>query len=279
LQILPDFIKKRIVPNETYIIHSVLSKEQIGFPLMIDVGACEGDALLPFLNDGWVIHAFEPDQRNNSRLKKRTRNKSIIINSEAVSNKIQNQVDFYSSHESIGVGSLLKFSKFHELSQTVNTTTLKAYCDENNIDKIDYLKIDVEGHDKQVLEGLDWTRIKPSIVMCEYEYRKTKLLNYTMHDLIRFFEEKKYNVMVSVWNPLKKYGGPHKWCKFVYSDFKSISDDTWGNIIAARDDTLWDNLTGQAKKYSKIWSLNLYYYIRRWNNIALNPTLEKTNKA
>ncbi|MBN4080975.1 FkbM family methyltransferase [Caldithrix abyssi] len=270
MQILPNFIKKRIVPDETHIIHSVLSEELIHSPLMIDVGACLGDASLPFLNDGWVVHAFEPDQRNCVILKEKTKNKSIIINPVAVSNKIQNKVTFFSSHESIGVGSLSKFSNFHEFSHEVSVTTLGAYCNENEIDKIDYLKIDVEGHDKLVLEGLDWSKVKPSIVMCEYENRKTKMLNYTMNDIIRFFEVKGYRVMVSVWYPIKKYGGAHKWYKFVYSDFITISENTWGNIIATRDDVLWNKLVRQAKSCSKIWSLNFYYYIRNLNKLIVN---------
>ena len=37
---------------------------------MIDVGAHHGFALLPFLNMGWQIFAFEPDQKNREQLLK-----------------------------------------------------------------------------------------------------------------------------------------------------------------------------------------------------------------
>ena len=36
----------------------------------------------------------------------------------------------------------------------METTTLDDFIKENNIDKIDYLKIDVEGAEYRVLEGL-----------------------------------------------------------------------------------------------------------------------------
>lgn len=266
MNILLNFIRKNIIPDETQLIHSTLQKESIVNPLMVDVGACQGDALMPFLNDKWIVHAFEPDRNNYILLKERTLNHSIIINSKAVSNKVQDQVAFFSSQESVGVGSLLKFSNNHQYSHEVEVTTLGLYCSENNIDKIDFLKVDVEGYDKLVLEGLDWDSIKPSIIMCEYEDKKTKKLNYSMHDLILLLEDRGYKVMVSVWYPLNKYGGAHKWEKFVYSDFETISDDTWGNIIATNNDKLWNQLLIKAQSYSFIWSFNIYYFIRNWTN-------------
>lgn len=49
----------------------------------------------------------------------------------------------------------------------VAVTTLRAICEEHHIKEIDFLKIDVEGAEKAVLSGNDWTRFRPKIVLAE----------------------------------------------------------------------------------------------------------------
>jgi FkbM family methyltransferase len=46
-------------------------------------------------------------------------------------------------------------------------TTLRALCEEHGIKEIDFLKIDVEGAEKAVLSGNDWTRFRPKVVLAE----------------------------------------------------------------------------------------------------------------
>jgi hypothetical protein len=59
----------------------------------------------------------------------------------------RNQID--------GIGSLMNFSDFHDNFEKTTVTTLEIYCDEKYISEIDYLKVDAEGYDKLVLEGLN----------------------------------------------------------------------------------------------------------------------------
>lgn len=49
----------------------------------------------------------------------------------------------------------------------VAMTTLRAICEGHGIKKIDFLKIDVEGAEKAVLSGNDWTKFRPKIVLAE----------------------------------------------------------------------------------------------------------------
>jgi len=48
----------------------------------------------------------------------------------------------------------------------VPVTTLRALCGRYAPKQIDFLKIDVEGHDWNVLKGVPWDRIKPDVVEC-----------------------------------------------------------------------------------------------------------------
>lgn len=50
---------------------------------------------------------------------------------------------------------------------SVPVTTLAALFAEHGVEKVDFLKIDVEGAEAQVLAGADWSRWRPRIVLLE----------------------------------------------------------------------------------------------------------------
>jgi FkbM family methyltransferase len=49
----------------------------------------------------------------------------------------------------------------------VPVTTLKAVCQKYAVQLIDFLKIDVEGAEQAVLEGNDWARFRPKVIVVE----------------------------------------------------------------------------------------------------------------
>ena len=155
---------------------------------MIDVGACYGSTLLPFLKADYIIYAFEPDKKNREILNKYINYPNLTIDSRGVSNVIDNNVAFYRSEQSDGISGLSSFHESHFESQKINLTTLKHFCLEKNINSIDYLKIDTEGYDLLVLQGMNES-IMPKIIMCEFEDFKTKLNGYTWHDICSFLKK------------------------------------------------------------------------------------------
>jgi hypothetical protein len=46
-------------------------------------------------------------------------------------------------------------------------TTLAALCEKHRVERIDFLKVDVEGAEADVLAGNDWKRFRPKVVVCE----------------------------------------------------------------------------------------------------------------
>ena len=58
-------------------------------------------------------------------------------------------------------------SEFGKRSQamTMPVTTLQALCEQYAPDAIDFLKIDVEGAEREVLLGGDWRRFRPKVVV------------------------------------------------------------------------------------------------------------------
>ncbi len=50
---------------------------------------------------------------------------------------------------------------------TMPVTTLRTLCEQHAPPAIDFLKIDVEGAEREVLLGNDWRRFRPKIVVAE----------------------------------------------------------------------------------------------------------------
>ncbi|MDX2156339.1 MAG: FkbM family methyltransferase [Hyphomicrobiaceae bacterium] len=50
---------------------------------------------------------------------------------------------------------------------TTPMTTLASLCEAHGVEEIDFLKIDVEGAEGDVLAGNDWTRYRPKVVVAE----------------------------------------------------------------------------------------------------------------
>jgi FkbM family methyltransferase len=52
-------------------------------------------------------------------------------------------------------------------AMTMPVTTLRALCEQHAPGAIDFLKIDVEGAERDVLAGSDWRRFRPKVVLAE----------------------------------------------------------------------------------------------------------------
>lgn len=224
--------------DETKVIYHIFQNVLNG-EKMIDVGAHHGSAFLPFLNKGWQIFAFEPDQNNRLKLVENIKNNAnfykVKLDSRAVSNTSQSGRSFYSSKESTGVSSLSAFLTSHQFQQTVDTITLREALTGTSFNSVDFLKIDTEGHDIFVLQGFPWDDLKPAVIECEFEDSKTLLHGYTFHDLAQYLVDKGYVVYVSEWHPIIRYGIRHNWCQFTRYPCELAKPNAWGNILAFRD--------------------------------------------
>jgi FkbM family methyltransferase len=52
-------------------------------------------------------------------------------------------------------------------TESVKVTTLDKILDEARVDAIDFLSIDVEGHEIEVMRGLDFKKYRPSLILIE----------------------------------------------------------------------------------------------------------------
>jgi FkbM family methyltransferase len=236
--------KKRFDKNyfeEAFLIEEYFRSAKVNNGVMLDVGAHFGESFVKYLNDGWKVYAFEPDP-NPLKIKELNALKSdnLRIYDMAISNQSNKIMPFYSSDESTGISSLSAFTSGHKLIKNVKTITIKDFVELESVGKIDFLKIDTEGHDFFVLKGLPWEdkRIHPTVILCEFEDKKTNPLGYSYSELGDYLLSKDYVVYISEWYPIERYGVKHKWRKLTKYPAKLDDENGWGNYIAIKNHAL-----------------------------------------
>jgi FkbM family methyltransferase len=147
-----NYLKKSIV-NQTKAIKEVI---------MLDIGANIGSVSLPLIttHPNLKIYAFEPSPAVFSRLTQNVNlnpdvSDRIVLNNIALSN-VSGSVDFFVSNNenNSGVGSLGKMHNTLDNGVTVESKKGDDLIDQKIIPEPDLIKIDVEGFEAEVLEGL-----------------------------------------------------------------------------------------------------------------------------
>lgn len=127
---------------------------------IFDVGANTGEytrMLGSYFPDA-RIHCFEPAGAMFSILADNMRdNGNVVLNNFGISDERGKGVLYYDM-ETSGLASLYKrqldyFKIDFSKSEKVQIETLDGYCEKNHIEKIDFLKLDIEGNEWNALQG------------------------------------------------------------------------------------------------------------------------------
>jgi FkbM family methyltransferase len=136
-----------------------------------------------------VVHSFEPDPANYERLvgncllnglDGRIRTSRIALSSRA------GEAVLHMQPGRSGDGTLAGFGDEWAAHETVRTETLDSYLECNRIRRVDLAKIDVEGHEFEVLEGaaraLEHRVIRNLLI--EFNGSRLAELGHTLHDFL-----------------------------------------------------------------------------------------------
>lgn len=172
-----------------------LSRENL---ILFDIGANIGEysKILFYTSKKFKInvkiHCFEPTSSCYDELLIRYGggNNSFILNKMACSNSDGNSLIFYDEKKS-GLASLYKrnlgfYSINLDKNEKVDTIRLDNYIKREKIIHIDFMKIDVEGHELAVLEGLSSYLDNNFIDFIQFEYGGANLDSKTC--LLEFFD-------------------------------------------------------------------------------------------
>jgi len=167
---------------------------------LIDVGAHVGDYSQMLLDKSAErgvsvhLHLFEPRRSSFGVLRQRFGDMACVtLNEQALSRDDENRTIFF-DHEGSGLASLYQrnlkpYGIQLDQSETVTTGRLDDYIQEKALSHVHFLKIDVEGHEMAVLEGMGSHLDGGFVDFVQFEYGGADLdSGVTLMDLFDLFE-------------------------------------------------------------------------------------------
>ena len=199
------------------------------FKILIDIGAHKGESIKLFSKNFIIkkIISFEASPINFEYLKKKIEenkqgynNTEIVLENTALGaeDKIIEFNQFNESSSST-IKEIDKESKYYkrkfrlinflnnkETYQKIKIkiSKLKDYIEKNNIKKIDFMKIDTEGYEFEILLGLE-NKIKlVDIIMFEHHYDNMIKKGYTFEDINKLLIKNNFNQIYKSRMPFRK---------------------------------------------------------------------------
>ncbi len=187
---------------EYEIIETIAKHKLSKKPIFFDIGANIGVQTLQLASyfNNAKVHSFEPTNfgykklKNNITLNPDLR-KNIYINQNFLSNKkfLPNKI-YASWNLKVKKNTHKKHQGSYKNTSNASSLKLDDYIKKNKIKKIDFIKLDVDGHELEVLKsGYNFLRKKKVPIIFEVAPYLYTEHGYTQNDLLRLFKSLKYN--------------------------------------------------------------------------------------
>ena len=237
-----EYLKKF---NRTSILKSLVKSES---PIIFDVGANTGQSLREF-KEIWpdsVVHCFEPQKECLENLEKSASMfKDVFVNNFAVGSKNKEEV-FYTHDISTGISGFNKVNlesvdsidrskiisgdnqEFKNYQNKLNHSRqvlikrLDEYLVNESITKIDFLKIDTQGFEPEVLSGLGERLGDVGVVLTElmfYDYYERSLSFSDIEQFLLPAGFKLFDISHIAKNPMN---GRTDWVDVIYTNNKQL---------------------------------------------------------
>jgi len=187
---LVSFISKNFSKSHSQIfqdlfVHYILKKEK---GIYCEVGALDGKELSNTLylekEHGWSGILCEPN-KSYQKLIKKNRPNNILVTEPLFSK--ENEIINFTELE--GGRSGIDKASNNEKSYKLNTTTLNKVLEDNFSNrKINYISIDTEGTEYEIIKELNFEKFYPEIITIEHNYDKEK-----RDKIYNFLKKKNYN--------------------------------------------------------------------------------------
>jgi FkbM family methyltransferase len=230
--------KNEIESGEQYLVLNwlrlFLKTHGINQPYFFDVGANQGkySSTLLSLYPLARVFAFEPNPHTFGQLKELSQaNPNLFTFNTAVGSTIGEMKLYYRTDNTSSVHAttykevlteIHGYTDVQKLSVMVNT--LDAFCYQNNIDHIDLLKIDTEGHEIQVLRGAE-NILKTGIVKCvQFEFNEMNIHSRVfLRDFVQVLPDfNLYRLLPTSLLPIQ-YASRHE--IFLFQNFLAVRKD------------------------------------------------------
>jgi FkbM family methyltransferase len=175
---------------------------------IFDVGCNKGfytEYLLNTIGENHNYYLFDPSERFYNIVSEKFKMfDNIHIKNIGVSDLNKENINFYeliSDNDDVeGMSSLNNrkvFSNYEYKTNKINTISLDSFISEQNINNIDFIKIDTEGQELKILNGLKDSLNKKIINLIQIEYGDCAIENgFNLNDIITFISQYDYNLYV-----------------------------------------------------------------------------------
>jgi len=183
--------------GEYYLLEMLLEKDQKS-KVVFDVGANVGEwasTASSFLVQDAVIYAFEPVKETFQALSRAAN--EIIRPINFALGKENGEAIVYTSKMYAGTNSLVfnDYVGHSDKTEKILVRSGDSFCEENNIDKINFLKIDTEGYELSVLSGFQRMMREGRIDFIQFEYGGTWIYSRSLlRDVFVLFQKNNYQI-------------------------------------------------------------------------------------
>lgn len=170
--------------------------------IIFDVGANVGHYSIlvkKVFGEKVTIHAFEPSNKTFNKLKSNLDGLTKLeFHNFGLGNENTKTILYTNSDES-GLASVYKRRLDHlnidmNKSEDIEIKTLDAFCDENKIDHIHFLKLDVEGHELKVMDGAEEMISSGAIDFIQFEFGGCNIDSRTYFQDFYYLLKDKYQI-------------------------------------------------------------------------------------
>ena len=210
----------------------VIKKFIPGYEVVFDVGANRGEWAKWVIrsNPAIALHCFEPSIFTFKNLLAKNFPPNVICNNFGLSSK-EERLPLFIFEEGSVFNSLYGTwtTKAQRVSREGKTETIKlqaldGYCSEKNIQAIDFLKIDVEGHELEVLRGSTEMLKQGKIGTIQFEYGTCNIYSKVLlKDIFEFMEAFSYRfhkILPKKLIPIERYSSEIE--NFQYSNWLAM---------------------------------------------------------
>lgn len=196
--------------EETNMVCELLKSYKKEAFVVFDVGANVGWYTLNIRKKypNMKVYSFEPCPLTYQRLKK-----NLELNKESTDRvyniglyKEDGEMDFYYDSEASGASSLLNIREKDTINKIkVKMVKMDYWAEDAGVDKVDFIKCDVEGSEFFVYQGgKELIKKNKPIIFSEMLRKWSAKFNYTPNDIISFMKELGYGCYVIAGDRLKE---------------------------------------------------------------------------
>lgn len=148
--------------------------------IVLDIGGCWGDTALYFSHKVGVtgkVYSFEFIPENLKLFKLNTEfNPNLLLNINLIPKPVSNSSGDLIYFKDNGPASRVEFEPFQDQTGTTTTISIDDFINNQDIDRVDFIKMDIEGAEPMALEGALETikKFKPKLAIAIY---------HSIHDL------------------------------------------------------------------------------------------------